>query len=90
MSNDPQNATYQSRLYDIDVHYELAATCPDEVSREHAQPSGVSERVGMKDRSPKDCFVFTGFFLDAFDLNKYGPGYSKGTPDPDRGGCNCK
>jgi len=30
------------------------------------------------------------FFLDAFDLNKYGRGYFRGTPAPDGGGCNCK
>ena len=30
------------------------------------------------------------FFVDEFDLNKYGRGYFKGTPAPDGGGCDCK
>jgi len=30
------------------------------------------------------------FFVDEFDLNKYGRGYFRGTPGPDGGGCDCK
>jgi hypothetical protein len=29
------------------------------------------------------------FFVDAYDVNKYGRGYFRGTPAPDGGDCNC-